>query len=102
TFLLVPALATYFGLVAGRRWAWQIVRGAAGLGVLWFVTFTVLIPFVHLQADGVPTPWYGRVYMMGVSLAVAGVMAGAFRALGRPEARRHFGLPGRAEPLRPT
>ena len=41
-----------------------------------------------------PVPWYGRVYMAGVTLTFAGVLAAAFRALGRPETRRYFGLVG--------
>ncbi|MFO0810415.1 MAG: hypothetical protein U0746_17460 [Gemmataceae bacterium] len=92
TFLFPPALLIFYGLVAARPWAWWTARGAAALGVLWFLAFLAVIPFAPLQADGVPTPWYGRVYMAGVTLAFAGVMAGAFWSLGRPETRAYFGL----------
>ena len=67
-------------------------RGAAALGVLWFVGFLAVIPFAHLQAEGVPVPWHGRVYMACVTLAFAGILAGAFWSLGRPETRHYFGL----------
>jgi hypothetical protein len=96
TFLLVPALVTYVGLAAARGWAWWVVRAMAALGVLWFVGFTALIPFVQLQADGVPTPWYGRLYMICVSLAFAAIMAAAYWSLGRRETRSYFGFAGRA------
>ncbi len=92
TFLLLPALALFCGLVAARRWAWWISRGAAALGVLWFLAFVAVIPFANLLADGVPAPWYGRVYMACVSLAFAGTLTGAFWSLGRPDTRSYFGL----------
>jgi hypothetical protein len=92
TFLFPPALLLFGGLVAARPWSWWVARGAAALGVLWFLGFLAVIPFAPLRADGVPAPWYGRVYVAGVTLAFAGVLAGAFRALGRPETRSYFGL----------
>ena len=91
TLLFLPALVL-FGVLAARPWAWRAFRTAAAVGVLWFLGFVALIPFVHLQAEGVPVPWYGRVYMAGVSLAFAGIMAGAFWSLGRPETREYFGF----------
>ena len=94
TFLFPPALLLFGGLVAARPWSWWVARGAAALGVLWFLGFLAVVPFAPLQSDGVPVPWYGRVYMAGVTLAFAGVLAAAFRALGRPETRRYFGLVG--------
>lgn len=92
TFALPPALLIFCGLVAARSWAWWTSRGTAGLGVLWFVGFLFVIPFAPLQADGVPVPWYGRVYMACVCLAFAGILAGAFWSLGRPQTRDFFGL----------
>jgi hypothetical protein len=62
----------------------------AALGVLWFLGFLVVVPFAPLQADGVPAPWYGRLYVAGVTLAFAGVFLAAFRALGRCETRNYF------------
>ena len=92
TFLLPPALLLFVGLVAARPWSWWVARGVAALGALWFLGFLVVIPFAPLQSDGVPAPWYGHLYAAGVTLAFAGVLAGAFRALGRPETRSYFGI----------
>lgn len=94
TLLLPPALLLFWGLLAARRWAWHTFRGAAVFAVLWFLGFTVLIPFISLQADGVPVPWYGRVYMAGVSLALAAVFASAYWSLGRTDTRQYFDLTG--------
>jgi hypothetical protein len=90
TFLLPPALVLFGGLLAARRWSWWAARGAAALGVLWFLAFLAVIPIAPLQSNGVPAPWYGRLYAAGVTLAFAGVFAAAFRALGREETRSYF------------
>lgn len=90
--LFLPALLLFCGLFAAQRWAWWTFRGAAALGTLWFLGFVAVIPFANLQAEGVPVPWYGRVYMACVSLVFAGILAGAFWSLGRPETRNYFGL----------
>jgi hypothetical protein len=92
TFLLLPALLLYFGLVRARPWSWWAARGIAALGVVWFLGFLVVVPFAPLQADGVPAPWYGRVYAAGVTVAFAAILAGAFRSLGHPESRSYFSL----------
>jgi peptidoglycan/LPS O-acetylase OafA/YrhL len=92
TFLLPPALILFVGLVAAHRWSWWAARGIAVLGVIWFLGFLVVIPFAPLQADGVPAPWYGRLYVAGVTLAFTGIFGGAFRALGQPETRSYFGI----------
>jgi hypothetical protein len=92
TFLLLPTFLLFCGLLAARSWAWWISRGVVALGVLWFLAFIALIPFVSLYADGVPIPWYGRVYMICVSLAFAGILGCAFWSLGRTETRSYFGL----------
>ncbi|MBA4019399.1 MAG: hypothetical protein C0483_19710 [Pirellula sp.] len=91
TFLLPPALALFYGLLTARPWAWRTSRGAAALGVVWFLGFLVLIPFAHLETEGVPVPWQGRLYMSAVTLTFAAVLAAAYRALGRPETRSYFG-----------
>ena len=78
------------GLLAARRWSWWAARGASALGVLWFLAFLAVIPIAPLQSNGVPAPWYGRLYAAGVTLAFAGVFAAAFRALGREETRSYF------------
>jgi hypothetical protein len=90
TFLLPPAVFLFGGLVAARTWAWWVARGMAALGVLWFLGFLLIVPIAPLQADGVPAPWYGRVYVAAVTLAFIGIFAGAFRALGQSEARSYF------------
>lgn len=95
TFLLPPALAMFYGLLAARPWAWSVSRGAAACGVIWFVGFLALVPFVHLQAEGVPITWQGRVYTAVVTLVFAAALAAAFQALGRPDTRNYFGVPHR-------
>jgi hypothetical protein len=101
TFLFLPALVLFYGLLAAGRWAWWTSRGLAALGVLWFLGFVALIPFVDLHGGGGPVPWYGRIIMACVSLAFAGVLASAFWSLGRTQTRCYFGLirtEGTAEP----
>jgi hypothetical protein len=90
TFLLPPALLLFGGLLAARRWSWWAARWIAAFGVFWLLGFLLMVPFAPLQADGVPAPWYGRVYVAGVTLAFAGVFFAAFRALGGREARGYF------------
>ena len=97
TFLLLPAVLLYFGLVRARPWSWWAARGVAALGVVWFLGFLILVPFVRLEGTGGPAPWYGRVYAAGVTLAFAAILATAFRSLGRPETRSYFGLVRTAE-----
>lgn len=91
-FLFPPALVLSYGLLAARRWAWWTSRALAAVGGLWFLGFVVVIPFADLRGPGGPVPWYGRVYMAGVSLVFAGIVAATFWSLGRPEARRYFGI----------
>lgn len=92
SFLFPPALILLCGLLAARRWAWWVCRGVAAAGVLWFLAWVAVIPFGDIRGPGGPAPWYGRVYMICVSLVFAAILAGAFRSLGRPEARDYFRL----------
>ena len=92
TFLFLPALLLFYGLLTARPLAWWTFRGVAALGVVWFLGFVAVIPFVNLQSQGVPVPWQGRVYMACVSIAFAGILAGAFWSLGRAETRNYFHL----------
>lgn len=92
TVLFAPGLLLLAGLLSGRRWAWWTFRGAAALAVLWFLGFAVIIPFANLRTDGVPVPWYGRIYMTAVTLAFAAVFAAAFRSLNGADARGYFRL----------
>jgi hypothetical protein len=94
TLLFLPALLLFCGLLTARLWAWWTFRGAAAIGVLWFLGFVAVIPFAKLQSNGVSVPWQGRVYMVSVSLVFAAVLAGAFWSLGRPETRSYFRLAG--------
>jgi hypothetical protein len=91
TFLLPPALVLFYGLLTARRWAWWATRIVAAVGVLWFVGFVALIPFSDLRTEEGPVPWYGRIVMACISLVFAGISAGAFWSLGRPDARNYFG-----------
>jgi len=88
--LFLPALALLYGLVAAQRWAWWTTRVVAVLAVVWFVAFTLMIPFADVRAEGVRVPWQGRLYMGAVSVMFASLAAYAFRALGRSEAREYF------------
>jgi hypothetical protein len=90
--LFLPALLLLYGLVSARRWAWWTARGVAAILTLWFVGFLGVIPFADLRSGGEPVPSRGRVYMIGVTLILATIMAYVFRALGRAEARSYFGL----------
>lgn len=100
TFLFAPALLLFVGLLAARRWAWWVSRAAAAVAVVWFLGFVVVLPFAPLYTDGVPVPWYGRLYMAAVTLAFAGIFTGAFLSLGRSDVRCYFsraGLPQSAK-----
>jgi peptidoglycan/LPS O-acetylase OafA/YrhL len=96
TFLLPPALVLFIGLVSARTWSWWVARCVTALGALWFLLFLLMVPFAPLEADGIPAPWYGRVYVATVTLVFALILGAAFRALGRPEAREYFRI-GRQE-----
>ncbi len=89
--LFLPALGLLYGLVSAQHWAWWVARVTAALAVLWFSFFIVLIPFANLRTDGVPVPWQGRLYMVGVTVLFASIAASAFRSLGRPDAKKYFG-----------
>ncbi len=59
---------------------------------LWILGFVAVIPFADLRGAGGPIPWWGRFSMIGVSLVLAGILAGTFLSLGRPTARSHLKL----------
>jgi hypothetical protein len=90
TVLFLPALLLFYGLLSARAWAWWTTRGLAAVSCLWFLVFVAVIPFADLRGQEGPVPWYGRIYMAGVSSVFAGVAAGAYWSLGRAEARRYF------------
>jgi len=98
TFLLLPALLLYAGLVLARPWAWRVARGAAALAVFWFLGFIAILPLADLRTEGVPVPWYGRIYMAGVSLFFAAVMAAAYRMLGQRDTTDFFRRSGSTFP----
>jgi hypothetical protein len=88
--LFLPALVLLYGLVRAQRWAWWVARVAVAALALWFAVFLVAVPFVDLRRDGVPVPWWGRVYMMTFTLLLGGAMVYVFRALGSRDARAYF------------
>jgi hypothetical protein len=90
TTLFAPGVLLLYGLLSSRRWAWWVARGLSAVFALWFLGFIAVIPFADLHGEQGPVPWWGRVYMVGVSLILAGILAGAFAALGRPAARGYF------------
>lgn len=87
-----PALLLLCGLLLRRRWAWLTARGAAVLFALWFLGLSVAVCFAELRTEQGPVPWQARVWMVAVGLVLAGLLAAGFLALGRPPARRYFGL----------
>jgi hypothetical protein len=96
TVLFVPALGLYCGVILAQRWAWWTARGFALIFVVWFSVFVLLIPFVEMRGSSGPVPWYGRVYMIGVSTIFASIAAYVFHALGRAETKTYFGMPEKA------
>jgi hypothetical protein len=90
--LFARTLLLLGGLLSARRWAWWIARGVAAVAALWFLAFMALIPFAELRAEHGPVPWYGRVWMIGVSLVLAGILTGGYRSLGSRTARDYFGF----------
>jgi hypothetical protein len=75
-----------------RKGVAAMARGFLAGGFAAILAFVAVVPFARLYSDHAPVPWYGRVWMVCVSLALAGILAGAFRSLGHPAARRYFGL----------
>jgi hypothetical protein len=98
TFLLMPTLLQLCGALLAQRWAWWTMRGVTTGITLWFVVFLGLIPFADLRGDDGPVPWWGRIYMAGVTLIFAGISAYVFFGLGRVETRDYFGISRRIEP----
>jgi hypothetical protein len=92
TLLVLTAGLLFCGLLAAQRWAWWTPRGAFALGALWFLLFLAVLPIAPLRGDGGPVPWYGRLYMAGVTLAFANILACAYWWLGQSETRRYFAL----------
>ncbi|MBI3878541.1 MAG: hypothetical protein HY301_00550 [Verrucomicrobia bacterium] len=101
TLLYLPALVLLVGLLRAQRWAWWVARGVTALATLWFVAFLAMVPFVHLTGNGGSVPWWGRIYVAGVTLVFAGISAYAFWSLGRDGAREYFGIKSRAASLLP-
>jgi hypothetical protein len=90
--LFLPALALLYGLVLIRPWAWRIARLVTAGFATWFVAVAAFIPFADVQTHGVPVPPWGRVWMIGVSLAFAASAGNVFRALGHTDSRARFGV----------
>jgi prepilin signal peptidase PulO-like enzyme (type II secretory pathway) len=92
TVLFLPAVLLLTGVLLARCWAWWTARGVTAIFVLCFVGFIAMIPFGDLRGSEGPVPWWGRVYMMGVTLIFASVAAYVFRALGHSETKAYFGM----------
>jgi hypothetical protein len=99
TFLFVPTLLLLGGVLLAQRWAWWTMRAVTVVFTLWFVGFLGLIPFVDLHGNDGPPPWWGRIYVAGVTLMFASISAYVCHALGRAEARNYFGMSRRADSL---
>ncbi len=91
TLAFGPALLLFCGQVAGRGWAWMAARVVALLFVLWFLAGSALVCVAQPHDEQGPVSVWVRAWMVGVGLALAGVLAAGFVALGRPSARRYFG-----------
>ncbi|HJT79076.1 MAG TPA: hypothetical protein VJ739_17905 [Gemmataceae bacterium] len=98
TFLLVPTLVLLGGVLLARRWAWWTARVVTAVFTLWFVGVLGLVPFADLRGNDGPVPWWGRLYMAGLTLLFAGISAYVFHALGRAEVRNYFGMGRRTGP----
>jgi hypothetical protein len=98
TFLFLPALLLLYGLASTRRWAWWSARCLVVLFAFWFLGSAFVIPFAHVQSHGETVPFWGRVWMIGVSLLFAGAAGYVFRALSHDETRRYFGIARSLEP----
>ena len=61
TLLFPPALALFCGLLAAQPWAWRASRGAAALGVVWFLGFLARYPVCPLgdRRGAGPVAWAG-------------------------------------------
>jgi hypothetical protein len=88
-FFFPPALVLFWGLVAGRRWAWRVVRWGSLLFALLYLGVSAVVCVTR------PTDPHGPlwVWIAAVGVALGGLLlVGGFYALGRPTARRHFGM----------
>ena len=93
SILFLPALMLFYGQVSAQRWAWWVARITTAIFTLWFVGFLFVMPFAHLRGNGGAIPWWGRIYVAGVTLVFASISAYVFWSLGRAEARTYFGIP---------
>jgi hypothetical protein len=73
------------------------MRAVTAAFTLWFAGFLGLIPFADLRGNDGPVPWWGRLYVAGLTAVFASISAYVFLALGRAEARNYFGTARRAE-----
>jgi hypothetical protein len=96
-----PVLALFWGMLTRRRWALFAAWWLAFLATLWFAFIGVFACVAQ------PVDAQGRVWIwIACVSAVLGTLVGiGFVGLGRPSARRHYGLtcprcPGGATGLR--
>lgn len=87
-FFYPPALALFWGLLAGRRWAWHIARWGSLLCALFYLGLSGVACVLR------PTDAHGRVWIWIASVGIvlgSLLLLGGFYALGRHSARLHFG-----------
>jgi hypothetical protein len=99
TLLFAPTLLLLAGVLMAQRWAWWTTRAMTAASTLWFVGFLAVIPFADLHGNDGPAPWWGRIYVAGVTLVFASISAYVFHALGRAEARNYFGMARNGGPV---
>jgi hypothetical protein len=97
TILLVPELVLLCGVLLAQHWAWWAMRAVTAAFTLWSAGFLVLIPFADLRGNDGPVPWWGRLYVTGLTAVFGGISAYVCLALGRAEAQNYFGTARRAE-----
>lgn len=90
-FFFPPTAVLLWGVLTRRRWAWHVARGATFAGVLVYGSVAL---FACFAANLDPANRRG-IFLVSCFLAL--LVALAFTALGRPSARRHFGIGGHHE-----
>lgn len=81
-----------WGVLTRRRWAWFAARGAMVLGILVFGATGIAAAWFFPQIN--PRDQRGIII---ISFILCTLLVTAFKVLGRPSARRHFGIGGNHE-----
>jgi hypothetical protein len=83
-FFFPPALLLFWGLVAGRRWAWHAARWSGLLFALAYLGISAVVCLLQ------PADQDGPVWIWIAAVGVVLGSFGGFHALARPSARRYF------------